>query len=127
MKIVCRVCVVHFADEFEDTLKAPCNFWGDIGLSNISNEDKKKFWDWSLTTIADEFFVKYNLRLNHQCFFDIPTDEEKVENSIPNYKTMSEEEKKQAQKEYFKEKIKREQQANIKPVDNIVKVSETKN
>ena len=45
MKIACETDIIHFEDEFKDTFKPPCNFWGDMGLANIEVELKKKIWE----------------------------------------------------------------------------------
>lgn len=104
MKIFCRVCTIHFIDEFEATIKAPCNFWGDMGMGNLDIDLKKKLWDWMFSMPTDEIGIKSGLGIWIQMGANPIQEEDKFENIIPGYVVMSEEEKKLSQKEYIKNK-----------------------
>lgn len=54
MKILCPTCGCHFPEEFDETLKVTCNFWGQRGASNMPIEWKKKIWDWQFSFDFDE-------------------------------------------------------------------------
>jgi len=108
MKTACQTCVIHFVDEFEKTLIPPCNYWGQTGMSTLPTEAKKKVWDWLFSAPADElsgFHVGMSIT-----YYGVPiADEERFENVIPGYSSMSEEDKKHFQKEFFR---KRQQDPN---------------
>ena len=66
MKTYCKTCTIHFIDEFEKTLETPCNYWGDIGMTNIPVDVKKKLWDWIFSLPADELPMKYKIGITYR-------------------------------------------------------------
>lgn len=104
MKFPCRVDGVHFPQDFELTFVPPCDFWGDLGLSNISKEDKKKVWDWIFSLPSDELGIKYRiaiaLTINTAPIFE----PDKFENMVPGYTELTELEKQEIQRQYFLDK-----------------------
>lgn len=101
MKFHCRVDTIHFADEYEKTLKPPCNFWGDMGMGNVPNDLKKKFWDWLFSMPTDEISIVCDLGISVN-FGVIPIRPlDKFVNKIEGYEFMSEQEQQEFQKVYF--------------------------
>lgn len=60
MKIGCSQCGCHFRQEFEKTLKPPCNMWGDKGFTNLPVKYKKKLWDWVFKMPSDEISILFD-------------------------------------------------------------------
>lgn len=104
IKTGCNVCSIHFVDEFEKTLVSPCNYWGDMGMSNLTVDLKKKVWDWLFAMPADEVGLKSGIGLSVNLGGYPISEEHKFENIIPGYKDLDDEQRKQAQKFYFKNK-----------------------
>lgn len=112
MKTFCKVCTIHFQDEFEETLKPPCNYWGDNGMSNMPAYYKKKIWDWLFSLPADEIGEKCNIGIS-VTYNGVPIEpSDKFENTIPGYVDLTENEKKAFQKDFFKKKLKGENPVN---------------
>lgn len=104
MKIPCRVDSLHFKNEFEDTLKSPCNLWGDLGLSNISIESKKKFWDWFFSAPMDEIAIEDKIGMSIE-FSSAPIlPETEFKNIYPGYENLEDQDKQELQKEFHKRK-----------------------
>lgn len=104
MKTFCVACDIHFIDEFEKTLLPPCNYWGDMGMSNLDVELKKKVWDWLFSLPADEIGIKASLGIGVEIRAVPISNEDTFEAIVPGYVDMNEEEKKKAQKVYFRMK-----------------------
>lgn len=104
MKLGCRVHGCHFGDEFEQTLDPGCPFWSDMGAAQLSDDMKRKFWDWVITIPADEIFVKENLMTSFAFGFQKVEEGQKLENLIPGYAKMDEATKRVAQRIYFESK-----------------------
>lgn len=98
MKFYCKSDGVHFPNEFKQTLK--CTFWQDRGLGDISDKRKKQLWDWLCSFNFDEFAIKtgygIDFEWNGRPYYG--NDFEKV---VPNYSKLSEEKKKDFQKQWF--------------------------
>jgi len=62
-KLLCPTCGLHFDDEFLDTLKPECGMWRAFNGTKLSDEDKKKVWDWWFSAPGNELAYKYNLHL----------------------------------------------------------------
>ena len=101
MKVICKNCGCHFPEDFEETLKMPCNYWGDKGLANLPIKDKKKFWKWLFTAPFDEFLVKYNISIGMELNSYFVTERVKFEDIVENWNELLEEDKKKFQREYF--------------------------
>lgn len=101
MKAFCGVCMIHFKDEFDNTLKAPCNYWGDLGMGNLENDLKRKLWDWLFLLPSDEIGLKSGIGVAISLQGVPIEDGDKFENLIPGYKDLSEEQRKQAQRDWF--------------------------
>lgn len=102
MKFHCSIDGVHFPQEFDDTLKAPCNFWGDIGMSNLDLDLKRKFWDWLFNCPTDEIGIRSQIGISIQ-FQTIPLDKEDMfKTKVVGYSDWNETQQQQFQKEYFK-------------------------
>lgn len=104
MKIYDKSCGIHFKDEFDVTLTPPCNFWGEVGMSSLQEDLKKKVWNWLFTMPTDEISIKANLSMHISIGASPIAQEDKFENVIPGYTSMTEEGQKKAQKAYFKAK-----------------------
>ena len=99
MKIGCSVDVIHFPQDFEDTLKSPCNFWGDCGMANMSKENKKKIWDWVFSMPADEIAIMESISMIIE-FKGVPfKEEDKWENRFPGYNDLTEAEQPDLQRQ----------------------------
>lgn len=105
MKIFCQTDGIHFKDEFKDTLKPPCNFWGDIGMTNLPVKTKYIIWDWMFSLPADEIGLKFNVGISFSVKGIAIAEESRFENIVPDYKKLSEKEQKEFQRQYFKGKI----------------------
>ena len=103
MKVQCT-CGPHFMDDFNDTNKSPCNFWGNMGMTNVDISFRRKVWDWLFAMPADEIAIRYNINLSVGLSGTAITDNDKIENLIPGYQEMSVTEKMEAQRKYFAEK-----------------------
>lgn len=101
MKFGCGVDGVHFANEYEQTLKPPCNFWGDLGMSNMPEDLKKKFWDWLFSMPTDEIGLKSSIGIAIQISTAPIKPEDRLENKIVGYNELSDSERQMFQKEYF--------------------------
>ena len=101
MKFHCRVDTIHFADEYEKTLKPPCNFWGDMGMGNVPNDLKKKFWDWLFSMPSDEISIVCDLGISVEFRVGVIKPVDKFINRIEGYEYMNEHEQQDLQKRYF--------------------------
>lgn len=106
MKFYCQSCGVHFPKEFEKTLKPPCNFWGQMGMSNLPKEYKKKVWDWVFSLPVDEIALKFKIGIGISLSSQPVSGENDFIKMIPGYEKMSEKEQQEAQRKYFKDKTK---------------------
>lgn len=105
MKMACKTDGIHFPKDFKITLKPPCNFWGDMGLSNLPINYKKKLWDWMFAMPADEIGIKFKIGLAFTLQgIGIP-DDKKFENLVPGYSTWDEKKQQEFQKEYYLGKV----------------------
>lgn len=112
MKVFCKTCDLHFRNEFEKTLEPICNYWGAIGMSNVPVELKKKVWDWQFSAPIDEMVVSCKLSFSF-VFSTTPIQKgDTFEEIIEGYSTMTDEERREAQREYFRNK-KKEKEAEI--------------
>lgn len=102
MKFYCKNDAIHFVQDFELTLKPPCNFWGDLGMSNLQIELKKKLWDWIFACPTDEIGILSNIAVSIQIEGIPIPDETKFENVVPGYKDLTEIEQQEYQRKYFK-------------------------
>lgn len=104
MKLYCNTCTIHFSDEFDKTMEPPCNYWGDMGMANLPAEEKKKIWEWMFFLNVDEIAIKYKIAIQFGISgFAIDPATEFI-NLIPGYTTMTELEKREAQREYVRNK-----------------------
>lgn len=117
MKIFCNQCAIHFKGDFKETLKAPCNFWGDLGLSNIEATDKKRLWDWLCELPSDEFAIKYGIGLGFKLSSQVVNLKESWDKIYPNYNNLSEKQKQDLQKKHFKAHM----QGSKKPIAPFIK------
>jgi len=102
MKFGCRVCGAHFKDEFEKTIVSPCMWWQDIGLSSLSKKHKKRLWK-NLSDIPyDEIAGEYNIALAVTVVGHPLQKVLNFEEFVPGYNEMTEEERKEYQRKYFK-------------------------
>jgi hypothetical protein len=101
MKAFCKTCTLHFVDEFEVTMKPPCNYWGDLGLTNLQSDLKKKVWDWLFLMPTDEISILANLSLGISIKAVPILDEDRFEMRIPGYKDWSDDKRKRFQKLFF--------------------------
>lgn len=101
MKVICSQCGCHFKNNFDDTLKMPCNYWGDKGLANLPIKDRKRLWNWIFSAGFDELMIKYNLGIefNFKAFQIL--DKVKFESIVENWNELTEEGRQKFQKEYF--------------------------
>ncbi len=105
MKAYCNHCGVHFINEFETTLKPICNYWGDLGLANLDVDLKKKLWDWIFLLPSDEVFIRTGVGISI-AIKGVPVEKkDEFEHMVTNWSSMSEEEKQEFQRNYFKGKI----------------------
>lgn len=106
MKLLCGFCGVHFVQDFDLTLKSPCNFWGEHGLSNIDIEDKRKLWGWAFAMPSDELYIKHGVGITLD-FRAVPTRKGmEFKEIFSNYEELSEEEQQQLQRKYYKGEVK---------------------
>lgn len=103
MKVFCEKCGIHFPEDFEETFKPPCNFWGDMGMATIPDDLKRKLWDWLCSVPSDEIAIRTNIAIGIEIRTALILEEDKFENKINGYTELSEEQKKIAQKTYFRE------------------------
>lgn len=102
MKIGCKVDGVHFVNDFDLTFIPPCNFWGDLGFSNLPIELKKKFWDWVFTMPTDEIAIASKLGVGIS-FTVTPIDDATLfENTVKGWHNLTEGEKQLVEKNHFK-------------------------
>lgn len=102
MKTSCRFCGIHFVDEFEKTLKPGCNYWGDKGMGNASNVFKKQCWDWVFSMPADSALGE-DIMLTFD-FAALPvTGKSMFVDMVPNWNDLTEDERKEFQRNYFKD------------------------
>lgn len=104
MKVYCNNCSIHFKHEFETTMKPPCNYWGEMGMSTLQPELKKKLWDWLFEMPADEIGIAAKLGISFSINSAPITEDSKFENIIPGYDKMNEKQRQEAQRTYFKMK-----------------------
>lgn len=100
MKMNCRVDGLHFPQDFEETLKPPCNLWGELGLSNLDLELKKKFWDWYFAMPADEISIKAKVVMGVQFVVSAVRKEDEWKNKVAGYEDLTEKEQQELQREY---------------------------
>jgi len=104
VKAYCKFCGVHFPDDFEKTLSAPCNFWGEHGMSNLTVEVKKEVWDWLFSAPIDKLNVLYNIDMPIT-FNAVPTASGgRFEDIVMNWADLSEEDKQSFQRNWFKDR-----------------------
>lgn len=97
----CGICGIHFPQDFDATLKTPCNFWGEHGLSNISVEDKRLIWDWIFKMPSDPMYIKYGINMVFS-FGVTPIGKVQPFNELfENYDQLTEEEQQQLQRKYY--------------------------
>lgn len=101
MKVFCNSCSIHFLDDFASTNRAPCNFWGDMGMGNVDVSYKRKVWEWMFAMPADEIAVRYGISMQLSVGGKAIAEKDKIENKIPGYLTMTQEQKIEAQRQYF--------------------------
>ncbi len=125
MKMSCNACGVHFGDEFEKTLKAPCNYWESIGMSLLSKEHKKKVWDALNILPFDEIGITYNLAVSFQLFAQ-PIPKGMTWDEIdPEYKKKNEKQRREFQREYFikqKDEVAKKKRVQVIPIAKQKKV-----
>jgi hypothetical protein len=102
MKFYCKVDGIHFPQDFEMTLKAPCNFWGDMGMSNVSEPMKLKIWDWIFSAPSDELALKEKTGLSIGITGVALSEDKQFKSVVPGYEDMTEEQQQQFQRDYFK-------------------------
>lgn len=102
MKIFCKACGIHFPQDFDLTFISPCNYWGDLGMTNIPPVLKRKFWDWLFQMPSDEL-SGYGIGIGVQFLVGVVEDYNKFENMVPEWPTMTEEQRQSFQRKYFKE------------------------
>lgn len=107
MKTGCRVCGIHFGDEFDKTLIPPCNYWGDMGMSNFPQDLRKKIWDWQFACPSDEVYVKYKMQLALSISMVHVEEQNRFENIVKEWGSMTEEEKRSFQRAWFKDRFNR--------------------
>ena len=100
MKLGCSVCGCHFPKEFEETLKPPCNFWGEIGMSNLPVDTKLEIWQWAFSLNVDEIAIKTKTSIAYS-FKGIPFSENEWAVQFPEYESLSEEDQQDFQKQFF--------------------------
>jgi hypothetical protein len=98
MKVFCKVDGIHFPQDFERTLKPPCNYWGDMGMGNLQEDLKKKFWDWLFSMPSDEIGLKSKIGIAVDFKTVALENGDWFANTIPGYNEMSEEEQQDAQR-----------------------------
>lgn len=102
MKTSCPTHGVHFKDEFEQTLLPDCGYWKNCNGMGLSREAKMKVWDWLFSMPGDEVVgEKYLMQVSMS--FQPFIGEVEFKNLIPGYENMTEDERKNMQKEYFKD------------------------
>lgn len=102
MKFYCRVDGVHFKTEFKDTFIPPCNFWGDLGMSTIPMDLKKKFWDWLFSMPTDEIGETAKIAIGVSFTTGPISDENAFKEKVPHYDDWSEKEQQEFQRKFFK-------------------------
>lgn len=104
MKAYCKFCGCHFPDEFEKTLEAPCNFWGEHGLANVGKEVKKELWEWLFSAPIDKLNVLYKIDMPIT-FNAVPMlSGNAFEDIVVNWKELTEEEKQEFQRHWFRDR-----------------------
>lgn len=104
IKAYCKFCGCHFPQDFEDTLKAPCNFWGEHGLSNVAVEIKKEIWDWLFSAPIDKLNILHNLDMPIT-FNAVPVGKGmKFEDFVVNWSALNEEERQEFQRDWFRDR-----------------------
>jgi hypothetical protein len=104
MKVFCENCGIHFKQDFKITLLPECNFWGDLGLGNIPEVDKLKLWDWMFKFPSDEFYIKYKLGMAMTIKAVKIEDDTKWENIKPGWEKLSEKERQDYERAFYKHK-----------------------
>lgn len=104
MKVYCNTCILHFPHEFQKTLKPPCNYWGQSGMATLPTKLKRKVWNWLFSMPSDEIAVACGIGLWFEIGAAPIVEERKFENLIPGYTNLTEEQRQQAQKEWYKKK-----------------------
>lgn len=102
MKAFCNTCGCHFPEEFKDTLKPTCNWWGDRGASNVPEEWKKKIWEWQFGVNVDQFLVETGLSLNFSLGFTVPNKSDTFEAQVEGWSKMTDKERRNYEKEHFR-------------------------
>lgn len=102
VKFHCRVDGIHFPADYEDTLKPPCNFWGELGMSNLQPELKRKFWDWLFSCPSDEIGIKAHIGIGISFATGVILHENEFVNKVKGYVKWTEEQQQAFQREYFK-------------------------
>ena len=104
MKAYCKFCGCHFPQEFEKTLKSPCNFWGEHGLANVDAKIKKEIWDWLFSAPIDKLNVLYSIDMPIS-FSAIPMiSGGGFEDIVNNWEELSVEEKQEFQRSWLKDR-----------------------
>ena len=104
MKVACTSCGCHFPEDFEDTMKPPCNYWGDLKMGNLPDDYKERLWKWEFELPADEIAIKFGLSINmvltaKPVEFREGNDWTKI---FPDYNKLSIDEQKSFQREFFR-------------------------
>lgn len=107
MKVGCKICGVHFKDEFAKTLLPPCNFWGDKGVGNLPDAYKQKLWSWMFDFPADEIFCamgeKLTLAMDWQAApVQLGT---KFNEIVSNWDALTDEQRKEFERNWIKERV----------------------
>ena len=94
MKAFCNKCGCHFPEEFKETLKPTCNWWGDRGASNLPKEWKKKIWDWQFGINVDQLFGETGLSFQNSFWFELPVKGDTFQEQVEGWGKMTESERK---------------------------------
>lgn len=116
------MCGCHFPEDFKDTLKPTCNFWGDRGGGNIPVEWKRKVWDWQFSINYDQLFADTGMQLTTSWGFNTVDIADTFKTKVPGWDKMPDAKRRLYEKDHFK-KLWREQakQNNNQPIKMIVK------
>ncbi len=99
MKASCQSCGAHFPEEFKKTLN--CLFWEQRGLQLLSEEDKKKVWDWFFGFPFDEFAERTKIALEVE-IKGVPYYGNFFEKNLSFYDSLSDKERRELQKDWLK-------------------------
>lgn len=101
MKIFCAKHEIHFSEDFPKAKNCP--LWEGYGMTELSEDLKKKVWDWMFTMPQDEIFLKTGYGIQFQMSLVYVGKSENVfAKHIKGYKDWPDKKRKRFQKAYFK-------------------------